>query len=278
MAATLLGCGDFFGGAGARRTPHPGAAISIAWIASIVGTVVAGLYVLVFPPEAFGFEDLRWAAGAALIGSLARPLLYLGMERGPMAVFAPVLGVVSLLVPATIGPLVGDRLSGVELAGVLLAIPAVVLIVAQGELPSWRTLRSTPALRLGALTGALLGAGALMLGQVDPSAEAMPALVIQVGSVLFIPAVARLTYGMPHSVPELRWFGILVGLVDIGAIIASVIAFQRGDVAVVAAIMAFAPAVTIALAWQVYDDRVRGWQWVGAAGAVICVVLFAIGA
>ena len=250
MAATLLGCGDFFGGAGARRTPHPGAAISIAWIASIVGTVVAGLYVLVFPPEAFGFEDLRWAAGAARRG--ARP----GSVLNP----------------------IGDRLSGVELAGVLLAIPAVVLIVAQGELPSWRTLRSTPALRLGALTGALLGAGALMLGQVDPSAEAMPALVIQVGSVLFIPAVARLTYGMPHSVPELRWFGILVGLVDIGAIIASVIAFQRGDVAVVAAIMAFAPAVTIALAWQVYDDRVRGWQWVGAAGAVICVVLFAIGA
>jgi drug/metabolite transporter (DMT)-like permease len=69
-----------------------------------------------------------------------------------------------------------------------------------------------------------------------------------------------------------------VGAIDIVAIIASVIAFQRGNVAVVAAIMGFAPAITIALAWRVFHERVRGWQWAGAALASSAVLLFAVGA
>ena len=275
MASALLGCGDFLAGVGGRRSGHPGSAVAIAWVASLVGGVVAGVYVLIFQPDAFNLDDLLWTLAAILFFSLARPLLYLGMERGPMAIFAPVIGVVGLVVPAVVGPLTGQSLNGLELLGVLLAVPAVMLVVAEGRFPSIDTVRHSPALGLGVVTGALIGATSLCLSQIDPDAGAMPAFLVQAGAVVLIPIAARALRPMAPLRADVLRFGLLVGFVDAGAIIGSVIAFQRGNVAVVAAIIGFAPAVTITLAWQVFGEKVWRWQWVGAGLATVSILLFA---
>lgn len=250
--------------------------MSIAWIASVVGAAVAGMFVLLVRPDAFTARDLVWTLGATGFVTFARPLLYLGMERGPMAVFAPVVGVVSLVVPAVIGPLTGDGLRALEVVGVVLAVPAVVLIVSGGALTSAGRLRSNEALTLGVITGVLIGGAGLCFAQVDADAGAMPAFVSQLGTALLIPIVVRPIRPMSPLSDVVRKFGLLVGVIDIGAIIASVIAFQRGNVAVVAAIMGFAPVVTIALAWRVYRERVQRWQWLGAGLAATSVMLFAV--
>jgi drug/metabolite transporter (DMT)-like permease len=278
LSASLLGFADFFAGAGSRRTDHPGAALSIAWMASIVGAIAAGLYLLVFPPQAFGRDDLLWSLGAGVFAAGARPLLYRCMERGPIVVAAPTIGVVALVVPSVIGPLTGSPLRGLELIGVLMAIPAVVLIVAEGRLPTVSGLAGSPALAPSALTGALIGAMALCLAEVSPEAEAMPALVTQSQSILLIPLVAGFVGGLAPSNSDLRRFALLIGLIDIVAIIASTIAFQHGNVAVISAIMGFAPAVTISLAWGIDGEKVYGWQWLGAAMATMSIVLFAFAA
>lgn len=250
--------------------------MAMATIASAVGTVIAGLYVLVFPPGEFGADDLAWSLGAMAFMIFARPLLYLGMERGPMVVFAPVLGVVSLILPALAVPIVGDSLSILELVGVVLALPAVVLIVSEGGLPSISHLVQSQALRLGLIVGTLISGVSICLGQVDEGAGAMPALVMQAGAVVLIPVLTRPILPMaPFSRTVLR-FGLLVGAVDIGAVIASTVAFQTGNVAVIAAIMAFAPAITIGLAHRVLHEHVRQWQWLGAGLAAGCVVLFSL--
>lgn len=278
LAASLLGVGDFFGGLGGRRTAHPGSAMSIAWVASLVGAVIAGAFVLVVRPDAFGRSDLWWTLAATVFVSFARPLLYLGMERGPIVVFAPVLSIVSLVVPAVVGPLTGQSLVGLELIGVLIAFPAVLLIVSGGELSPRSLLQSRPALVLGAITGAFIGGASLCFAQIDPDAGAMPALITQAGAVALIPVLTWPIRPMSPLDRDVWRFGSLVGAIDVVAIIASVIAFQRGNVAVVAAIMGFAPAVTIAMAWRVLHERVRGWQWAGATLASVAVVLFAVGA
>ena len=83
-------------------------------MASVVGLVVAVGYILVFPAEAFTREDLLWSVGAGVFSSGARPLLYMAMERGPIVVAAPTIGVVSLVVPAVVGPLTGASLAGLS--------------------------------------------------------------------------------------------------------------------------------------------------------------------
>ena len=278
MAAALLGAGDFFGGVGGRRIDHPGAVVSIAWVASCVGAAVAGLFVLVFPPAHFGLTDFYWTLLALVFAATVRPLLYFSMERGPMAVVAPTFGLVSLALPAVVGPLTGDALSGAEVVGVLIAVPAVLLIASDGKLPTSRALWSGEALALGCLVGALLGCLSLTFAQISPDAGAMPAFLTQLGAVFWIPLITRPFRMMAGISADVRRFGVLVGLIDIGAIIAMVIAFQRGNVAVVAAVLGFAPVTTMTLAWRVYKETVRRWQWVGAAMGAASIILFSAAA
>ena len=247
-------------------------------MASVVGLVVAVGYILVFPAEAFTREDLLWSLGAGVFSSGARPLLYMAMERGPIVVAAPTIGVVSLVVPAVVGPLTGASLAGLEVIGVLVALPAVVLIVSEGRLPCPGVIAGSPVFVLAAAAGALIGVMALCLAQVAPEAEASPAVVTQALSILLIPLVAVRFGGMAPGNKDLRWFALVVGIVDIIAIIASTIAFQRGNVAVVAAIMGFAPAITIAIAWRRDGEVVRRWQWLGAGLATVSILLFALAA
>ena len=280
LASALLGVGDFFGGMGGRRVARAGGTVSIAWVASCAGAAAAGIYVAIFPPLAVSAHDLMWMLVAIPLVSVIRPLLYLGMERGPMSVFAAVLGVVSLVVPSIVGPLTGDLLSPPELAGLLIAVPAVLLIVSEGRLPSVATIGASSALVLGTIVGGLIGCMSVIFGQISPDAGAMPAFLTQVGAVAVIPLLSRLP-SMQNMAPlssEVRRFGVLVGLIDIVAIISSVIAFQRGDIAVVAAILGFAPGVTILFAWRIYGEAVRRWQWAGAGLATLSIVLFAAAA
>lgn len=278
LASSLLGCADYVAGYGSRRNEHPGAAVSIAWLASFVGVAVSSAYLLVFPPEAVTAADLGWSLAAGCFASAARPALYLAMERGPVVVASTTIGIVSLAVPAVVGAFTGATLVLLEIVGIVLAVPAVVLIVADGRLPGPAALTSSPVFPLSAATGALIGAMALCLGQVAPEAEATPALVTQTLGIVLIPLVAVRLGGRAPADAGLRRFALVVGLIDIAAIIASTIAFQRGTVAVVAAIMGFAPAVTITMAWRIDGETVRRWQWLGAGLAVGSVMLFALAA
>ena len=274
LAAALLGTGDFFGGVGGRRIDHRGAVVSIAWVASCVGAAVAGLFVLVFPPAHFGRTDFYWTLVALVFAATTRPLLYLSMERGPIAVVAPVFSLVSLVVPAVVGPLTGDALGGAEFVGVVLAIPAVLLISSEGRLPTVKMLRSGSGVAMGCLVGTLLGCQSLTFAQITPDAGAMPAFLTQLGSVFWIPLITVPFRLMAPVSSDVRRFGVLVGLIDIGAVIAMVIAFQRGNVAVVAAMLGFAPVTTMTLAWRIYHESVLRWQWVGAALGAVAIILF----
>ena len=42
--------------------------------------------------------------------------------------------------------------------------------------------------------------------------------------------------------------------------------------------LGFAPATTMFLAWRIYHEVVRRWQWVGAAMGTLAIILFATAA
>ena len=136
-------------------------------------------------------------------------------------------------------------------------------------------LGSGSALALGCLVGVILGCLSLTFAQITPDAGAMPAFLTQLGAGGCHPSRDD---AVPADVPPLssdaRRFGVLVGLIDIGAVISMVIAFQRGNVAVVAAMLGFAPVTTMTLAWRIYHEAVRRWQWVGAGLGAFAFILF----
>ena len=100
LSSVAFGSGDLVGGIAIRRSGRPDAAVATASISSVVAAVICGLALLVAPPDRLTGNDVAWAAAAGLIMTVTRPLLYLGMARGPVTVFAPGYGLAAITLPA----------------------------------------------------------------------------------------------------------------------------------------------------------------------------------
>lgn len=219
---------------------------------------------------------MLWAMAAGVGFGIALPLLMIGMARGPMAIVAPVIGLTSLSVPAIVGPLLGDELSGLEVAGLLLAFPAAALVA----LSPHRSENAFPveqALAIAAASGCLLGASAVFYGQTSTESGIGPGVVSQVTSLVLLLVIGlatrRLIRPTRKALPLAAWVGILSGV----ATLTSVVAYQRGPVAVVAAIIGLAPGPAVVLAWLVAHEKIGRVQLIGFAFGIAAVILFAIG-
>lgn len=278
LAAIGFGVGDLIAGVGGRRDGSPSAPVGVAFIASGVGALLSGFYLLVLSDDALSGSDLYWAIAAALLMSAGRPLLYRGMAIGPIVVFAPMFALVALVVPALLGVLVGQSLALLEVMGVLVALPAVVLISSERRLPTFSEFRSSSVVGDAAVVGALVGLAGLFLSFVSDDAGAAPAFVIAVAGVAVIPLVGR-TVGLSLRLNRTTTrFGAIVGCTSILAFVLAAMTFQRGNAAVGSALIGLSPGVSIALAWKLLNERLWPIQIIGAALGALTVILFALAA
>jgi len=275
-SALALGVADYLGGVTLRRDGRDQVALTYAAVGALVGVVIIVAAVPIAPPDNFVRADVLWSVAAGISFGLALPLLMIGMARGPIAVVAPVLGLVSLAVPAIVGPILGDQLSGLEITGLLIALPATVLVAASpqasvGGLPIPR------ALLLAAVTGGLLGSAAVFFGQTSQDSGVGPAVVAQVIATALIFGMAATTGRLVRPTKFALRPAVLVGLLTGLAVMLSVLAYQRGPVAIVAAVIGLAPGPTIVLAWLLVNERISRIQAAGFALGIAAVVLFAVG-
>jgi drug/metabolite transporter (DMT)-like permease len=200
-----------------------------------------------------------------------------GMSRGPIAIVAPVLGLVSLAVPAILGPVLGDDLSGLEVMGLLLAFPAAALVAISPAHASHNALPTPQALAIAIASGGFLGGAAVCYGRTAPASGIGPGVVSQVTAAALLFAIAALwgRWLRPKYAALLpaAGFGALSGV----ATVLSVLAYQRGSVAIVAAVLGLAPGPTIVLARFLNHETINPVQLVGFGFGVAAVVLFAFG-
>jgi drug/metabolite transporter (DMT)-like permease len=150
-AAVAYGVGDFLGGVAARRVPPT---------AVVLWSHLVGLVMLVALAPVVGGDisprALAVGATAGVLGGGGVALFYWGLAVGAMSVVAPVAALLSAAVPVVAGLASGERPTTAALAGIGLALGAVVLISRE---PSST---SAPALRWRAL--ALAVAAGLAFG------------------------------------------------------------------------------------------------------------------
>jgi len=276
LSALAFGFGDLLGGVAIRRSGRPGAALGVAMVATLVGAVLIGLLLVVRPPEVVRWEDIVWPVGAGALMVATRPLLYLGMARGPVAVFAPSFGLVMIVVPTIVGPLIGQTLKGIEMAGVALAIPAVVLLSGEGRLPKLGVVLRSPVLGLAAVVGTSVGTAGLFLTPAAPEAGEVPAFVVLVTGVMVMPWILRQRTGSFWPEREILGFGSVLGASSAVAFVLSTAAYLRGSAAVVSALIAMAPVVSVVISWRFLGERLHAVQVLGGAFGMAAVTAFAM--
>jgi drug/metabolite transporter (DMT)-like permease len=89
---------------------------------------------------------------------------------------------------------------------------------------------------------------------------------------------ARVRSGSVWPDPIVRRFGLVLGFTSGTAFVLSTAAYLRGSAAVVTALIALCPGVSVGIAWRFLGERVAPLQVLGGVFGVASVVAFALGA
>jgi uncharacterized membrane protein len=269
-AAAAYGAGDFLGGLAARREP---ATAVVLW-----SHVVGLAFMLVLAPLVGGqltAEALVVGGAAGLVGAVAVALFYRALASGAMSVAAPVAGLLSAAVPVVAGVGGGERPGAVALAGIALALPAIMLV--SRERPEHDAPRASRVRAFGLALAAGLGFGLffVMLDGADDGTGIWPLVGARLASVTLFSTlgVARLTAAAPPRAATLTAAG--AGVLDAAANACYLLALSHGLLSVVSVLTALYPAGTIVLARVVLRERMTRTQQTGLAVAGLAAALIA---
>lgn len=270
-AALAWGAADFGGGLASRRT----ALFGVVLFSQLVGLALALVAAVARGETLPAPIDAAWSAVAAVCGGVGIVGLYRGLAVGRMGVVAPVTGVLGAAVPVIVGIALDGLPAQQVLAGIGLAIVAVILV-------SRASTDDGPGRPSGldwALTGGLgIGFFNVAISRVTDGFVFGPLVIVRGVEALLLVAViaaARQPWRVrPGLVPAV----VGIGLLDITANGAFVLAAQAGPLAVAAVLSSLYPVTTVILATVLLRERMGRSHVVGVLVALVAIVLIASGA
>ena len=268
LASILIGCSDFLGRYGTRRSN----AIT-ATSGAMLGGAVVGVTLLLVVPGVFAVRDVALGAASGLVVGIALALLYEAMSISSAAVAGPLVALGAALIPLVWDITRGNTPSGLVAVGVLVAIASLLLVMYSPALRG--TLRR--GVGLSAVAAVLFGVSFAMVGEAgDDSGAWAPA------GQRVVALVVMLTLATARRVPRVPSQPLLGPMLISGAcgslaIVAFALGTQQGSLAAVAVSASMFPAVSATLAAVFDEDTLRWWQMIGILGVVAGISLMALG-
>jgi drug/metabolite transporter (DMT)-like permease len=269
-SALVYGAADFCGGMASRRAT----AFVVVALSQAAGLValLAGLPVVGGSPTG---ADLAWGAAAGLAGSGGLVLFYRALAAGVMSVVAPVTALTAAAVPVLVGLVLGERLAPWAAVGIALALVAVVLVAAEGGLPTLRTARSAgllPALAAGLGFGVFF----VLLDRTSPESTLWPLLASRSVSVVLVLVLGLAVRASLRIHGRTTMLVVLAGVLDMAANALFLVATQQGQLAITGVLASLYPVSTVVLAQLVLRERLVRVQVAGLATAAVAVVLISL--
>jgi drug/metabolite transporter (DMT)-like permease len=268
-AAATFGTADFLGGLATRRA----SALLVTLVAQLagLGVVLPALLILRAPGDP---ASLAWGAASGVCGCAGLVVFFRALASGAMASAAPITAIVSAAIPVLAGVLLGERPGALAWVGVGAGLLAVGAISRGGD-PSARFEGRTLTLAVGAGVG--FGLFFVLLSRASPASGLWPLLGARLGSVTLLTAVVLARRVSWRAEPGALRLGAISGAVDMTANALFLLATRQGELALVAVVTSLYPAATVLLALVVLRERLRAFQFVGVALALVAVVLIAGG-
>jgi drug/metabolite transporter (DMT)-like permease len=291
-SAAGYGGSDFAAGLAARRA----SILMVTFIATVCSLV---LTVVVLPwgaGHAPSTAALGWGVAAGLGGMSGALALYLGFRHAAFSVAGPISAVSAAGLAVIVGILLGERPPALSLAGIAVALPAIVLVSLTAAPPGETSDPVTPdpgaphpvthrawqgvGWGLAAGTGfALLFVG---LNRAGSGAGIWPVFSGQAAESVVLACLVALTRGFRNVLTDVRSSGtgvlaLLTGVTGGAATIAYFFATQHGFLAITAVLTSLYPAITIGLARVLVHERLSAARLAGLILAGASVTLIALG-
>jgi drug/metabolite transporter (DMT)-like permease len=205
LSALGYGCSDFAAGLASR---HAGV-IQVTLVASAVSAVLVAAVLPFAASPAPSAAALAWGFVAGAGGTLGAFALYLGFRHAAFSVAGPISAVGAAGFSVLAGLLLGERPSALALAGIGLALPAIVGVSAGGsgdegteESGAGTTGRERPGsgLGLGLLAGAGFAVLFIALDRAGSGSGLWPVAAAQVGELGAAVVAALVMAGVARAV------------------------------------------------------------------------------
>jgi drug/metabolite transporter (DMT)-like permease len=267
-AALLYGGSDFAGGLASRKL----GAVPVNVVGSFVAAALAWMALLAIGGPGPTVHAVAWGLVSGLGGGVGTTMLYRGLARGQMTVVGPVSAVAAAGVPVAAGIALGERPTVLALAGVLVALPAIVLVAASGSLRGMFGSGMTDGLAAGAAFGVMF----IGLAQAGQGAGLWPVASEQTSSLLLVLAIAiRTRVPLRPAIRAAGW-PALVGASGMTATLLYFYATHFAMLATAAVLVSLYPGVTVLLARVLLHERFSPVQRAGLSLCTLAVVAIAL--
>ena len=211
--------------------------------------------------------------GAGVAGAAGVLAFYRALAIGTMSVISPIIAV-QVIVPVTVGLLLGERPAVLAYLGMVLAVGGIVLVSASKGRGGVRV--PTAAILLAILTAACFGTMLVGLdvgGQASPYWAVFDARVASAGIILvyFVASRRRLDL-TARAVPAL----VLVGLFLTVANTLFTVATTMGYLSIVSILGSLSAVVTTSLAQVLLHERLSARQWAAVGAVLVGVVMLTV--
>jgi len=280
-AALLYGSSDFAGGVAARRLGP----LRVTVVGAAVATALAWAVLFASNGPGPSVHAVAWGLASGLAGGAGTLVLYRGLARGQMSVVGPVSAVGAAVVPVAAGVALGERPGPLVIAGVVVALPAIVLVAASGRPAGGRAGGSAGGRASGLLGGGLpegvaagLAFGILFIGLAQAGRDdgLWPVASEQTGALLVTLAAvvrARPSLRVPVRAAVLP---VLAGASGMAATVAYFYATHFSLLAIAAVLVSLYPGVTVLLARVLLHERFSPAQRVGLGLCALAVAAIAL--
>lgn len=270
-AGITYGAADFLGGLSSRRA-H---VVTVVLVSEAIGTALMLAFLPLLPGRDPASASLGWGAAAGISGGAGVVAFYRGLAKGRMGVVAPLTAVVAAVIPVAVGVGLGERPHPAALAGVFIALVAVLLIsFSPGPGSASRVVTGMPEALMAA---AGFGGFFVFLSQAGDASGLWPLVWSRSASMVLIAPVALALR------PSFRLRGSLLattagaGVLDVTANVLYLEATRFGLLTLAAVLTSLYPASTVVLARSFLAERLERTQWAGLALAAAGIALIALG-
>lgn len=278
LSAVFYGAADFAGGFASRRAPM----FTVVTISQLSGLLSLLAVLPLLGPASPLPADYTWGAASGIAGGFGIGLLYRALAIGTMGVVAPTTSVCAVVIPVLASLLRGVDLPALVLAGIGLAVVAIVLLGQESAHPD-HPARRPPAYGLPSgmwhalASGVAIGFFFLLLANARSEAGLWPLVAARVAGIpcfALIVVATGASFRLPRS---LVWLVIGGGVLDMLANVLYLLATRYGSLAVAVTLVSLYPASTVALARVVLGERLSRLQMLGMVGALVAVTLIVQG-
>lgn len=270
LSAFSYGTADFLGGVSSRKNSP---LVVVAWSQSM-GLLTALTAVFLLGPVDVMLSDILWGMAAGIAGASGVGLLYRGLASGYASIVSPVAALTGAALPVLFGLLSGERPPMMTWIGVVLALPAILLLSREKGEKDPHIIRS---LRIGLLSGIAFSAFFILIAQTGENSGMIPLLSARSVTVplFFIFALMRGHKALPHS--GTVKVTLISGFLDMLANIFYLLAARSGFLIIAVILTSLYPAPTVFLQSLYYREKLTAARLSGLFLSIAGAVLIGVG-